>query len=194
MAPCVNQYERQYDPQSVYAPTDHISGMNAWGIYYTMVMKCIYLYCIMYEVVLYYVYTCIANVYILVWNIFTLLEKYRSQCLLFSSGLTTAVISFYQGKEKHSCHRESYTQIKIKLSWSFGGRFMVFSLRWSTWEMPRKHTAHRTRRVHIGKYISIIFSMASKEVTKPAGQNGSWEKRGLLCEPVDPITCAFEST
>ena len=96
--------------------------------------------------------------------------------------VTTAVISFYQGKGKHSCHRESYAQIKIKLfdSWSFGDRFIIFSLRWSTWEMPRKHTAHRTRRVHIGKYISVIFSMASKEVTKPAGQNGSWEKRGLV--------------
>ena len=36
--------------------------------------------------------------------------------------------------------------------------------------------------------------MATKEVKKPAGQNGSWEKRGWLCEPVDHITCAFEST
>ena len=44
---------------------------------------------------------------------------------------------------------------------------------------------HRTRRVHIGKNISVIFSMASKEVKKLAGQNGSWEKHGLLCEPVD---------
>ena len=48
------------------------------------------------------------------------------------------------------------------------------------------HRAHRTRRVHIVKNISVIFSMASKEVKKPAGQNGSWEKHGLLCESVDP--------
>ena len=30
---------------------------------------------------------------------------------------------------------------------------------------------HRPRRVHIGKNISVIFSMTTKEVKKPAGQN-----------------------
>ena len=32
---------------------------------------------------------------------------------------------------------------------------------------------HRSLKVHIGNYISVIFSMATKEVKKPAGQNGS---------------------
>ena len=34
--------------------------------------------------------------------------------------------------------------------------------------------------------------MTTKEVKKPAGQNGSREKRGRLCEPVDPITYACQ--
>ena len=35
------------------------------------------------------------------------------------------------------------------------------------------HGSHRSLKVHIGNYISVIFSMATKEVKKPAGQNGS---------------------
>ena len=44
-----------------------------------------------------------------------------------------------------------------------------------------RHRPHRSWRVHIGKNISsVTFSMTRKEVKKPAGQNGSWEKHGLV--------------
>ena len=56
---------------------------------------------------------------------------------------------------------------------------------WCTWRWDwRCQRSHRSQRIHIGKNISLRFQWVRGSIN-PAGQNGSREKRGRLCELLD---------
>ena len=81
-----------------------------------------------------------------------------------------------QSKCRHSLHRRSHVVVKIEM---FGIPHVCIQRRTT-------HTAH----VHFGKNISK-FSMTGGEVIKPAGQNGSREKRGQFLWACGPVVSSL---